>query len=152
MVPFGVVAHRAGWSRRRICQDAVSAALPALAALVAAAQESGPAQSTWGKRRYGLTVTVRVGGPASFGRTARCNTAKIAVPWQLGHIAAIGAFPGVSGRRDPITFAATALAYPVVGVVIGSMWAGSGRAVHDRLARTDVGEPNCRPRLADLHR
>ena len=138
MVPLGVIAHRAGRRRHRGYLHAVSAIPPVLATLLAAGQEAGRSQATWGKRRCRLTVADRDGAPVAFGRTLLRNTVKIAIPWQLGHVVAIGAASGGFGKRDIFTLAATLVTYPLLGLMIGSVMTRSGSAVHDRLAGTCV--------------
>jgi hypothetical protein len=63
---------------------------------------------------------------------------KIGIPWQLGHVVAIGSTFGGFERRDPATLAAAAVVYPLMVVMVVLAARGSGRALHDRLAGTQV--------------
>lgn len=136
MAPFGVVAHRRGLiGARPVITHLVSAALPVIATVWTARQESGATRATWGKRRLGLTVTTEDGDTLAFGTALLRNAVKILIPWQIGHTVAIGSAYGGWERKDPLTLAATAVTYPVLGLMIGAVVAGSGRAVHDRVVR-----------------
>jgi hypothetical protein len=53
---------------------------------------------------------------------------------------AIGAAWGGFDENDPLTVTATVLTYPVIGALVLTTVLGSGRAVHDRVARTVVVE------------
>jgi hypothetical protein len=148
LVPAGLVLLRVGPpSPGQVV--ALSAVPPVLAALWAARAESGPTAATWGKRRFGLSVRVRATaaglGPAEgaapgFGRALVRNIVKIAVPWQVGHVVAIGAATGGFDRGDALTMTATIIAYPLIAVWVLAVILGSGRGVHDRLASTAVIE------------
>ncbi len=138
MVPFGAAAHRAGWGAHRSFVLGVSAVPPLLATVLAARQEAGPRAGTPGKRREGLVVTTGSGAPVPLARALVREAVKIGVPWQLGHVVAVGAAYGGFARRDPLTLVATALTYPLLAVMAAAAALGSGRALHDRVAGTVV--------------
>lgn len=139
MVPFGVVAYRRGLiGPRPVISHLVSATLPVIATVWTARQESGAMRATWGKRRHGLTVTTEDGDALPFGTALLRNTVKILIPWQLGHTVAIGSAYGGWDRKDPVTLGATAVTYPLLGVIVGAVASGSGRAVHDRVVGSVV--------------
>ncbi len=137
-VPIGVVAQRAGWKADRSWALGTSALPPLVATVLAARQESGPRAATLGKRRQGLVVRAADGSAPRFARCLLRDAVKIGVPWQLGHVVAIGAAYGGFERRDPLTLAATALTYPLLAVMALATTRGSGRALHDRVAGTRV--------------
>lgn len=116
----------------------VSAIPPLAATVIAARQESGPTAATFGKRRQGLVVRSRGGTLVTFTRGLIRNAVKIGVPWQLGHVVAVGAVFGSFDDADPLTLAATALTYPMLGAMVVAGATGNGRALHDRLAGTVV--------------
>ncbi|MFC5992849.1 RDD family protein [Pseudonocardia hispaniensis] len=136
--PFGIIGRRTGWGGNRVFVLAVSALPPLAATILAASQESGPAQATWGKRTHGLVVTDGDGAPIGFGRATLRNAAKIGVPWQIGHVVAIGAAFGGFEKRDPLTRAATVVTYPLLAAMIVAVLRGNGRGLHDRVAGTAV--------------
>lgn len=137
-VPFGVLAHARGWGKRRSCMLAVSAVPPLVATVIAARQESGPRAATFGKRRQVLVVRFRDGSPVTFGRGLVRNAVKIGIPWQLGHVVAVGSALGYFDDGDPLTLGATVLTYPLLGAMVAAGATGSARALHDRLAGTVV--------------
>ncbi|PWH05119.1 hypothetical protein DEO23_15105 [Brachybacterium endophyticum] len=115
---------------------------PILASLWAARAESAGSAATWGKRRERLQV-VAAGpstGPASFPRALLRNAVKIALPWELGHVVAIGAVYGDldDGSSSAPVSAAMILVYPLVLGLLGTVVLGSGIGLHDRLAGTRV--------------
>ncbi len=136
--PFGVLAHVRGWGKRRSFVLAASTIPPLVATVIAARQESGPHAATFGKRRQGLVVCSRDGVPVTFGQGLIRNTVKIGIPWQLGHVVAVGAAFGGFDDADPLTLGATVLTYPLVGAMVTAGSTGSGRALHDRLVGTVV--------------
>lgn len=115
----------------------ISAIPPVLAAVWAARAESSPGRATWGKRRRRIVVD-RTGGRLSGPRALVRNLVKIAVPWQIGHVVAIGAASGGFETGNPWTLAATIAVYPLVGVLVASVAFGSGRGLHDRIAGSTV--------------
>lgn len=138
MVPIGVVAHRAGWGRHQAYVVCVSAVPPLVAVVMAARQESGATSATPGKRRRGLVVRARDGGPVTSARALVRNGVKIGLPWQLGHVVAIGAARGGFEHRDPLTIGATAVTCPLLAAMVASVARGTGLALHDRVAGTLV--------------
>ncbi|GAB3246564.1 RDD family protein [Arthrobacter pigmenti] len=138
-VPVGIIAHARGWGRKRGTVIAMSAVPPAVATALAAWEEKKHG-ATWGKRHYGLQVLDRSdsSGAAGYGRFLLRNLAKIGIPWQLGHIVAVGAAFGGFESRDRLTWGATVATYPLIAVSAASVFFGQGRALHDRLARTEV--------------
>lgn len=142
LVPLGVLLHRRGLiGPYPVRSHLASAVLPLVATVWAAKEESGPAGATRGKRCQELTVTTDGGAALSFRKALLRNTVKIFIPWQLGHTVAIGAAYGGYERKDPITLAATALTYPLLGVLIGGVVRGNGRAIHDRVVGSAVHGP-----------
>lgn len=138
-VPFGLIANARGWGRKRGTVIAMSAVPPALATALAAWEETKQG-ATQGKRHYGLQVVDQSGGSGSagYGRFLLRNLAKIGIPWQLGHVVAVGAAFGGFESRDRLTWGAMVITYPLIGVSAASVFFGQGRALHDRLARTEV--------------
>jgi len=116
----------------------VSAIPPAIATVIAARAESGPRRATWGKRRLGLEVAGSDGAPLTFIRALARNSAKIFVPWQLGHTVAVGAAWGGFEDGDPLTLSASIAVYAVIGLYAWTTLRGSGRGVHDVVADSRV--------------
>ncbi|WP_194165118.1 RDD family protein [Pseudactinotalea sp. HY160] len=116
----------------------MSAVPPIVATIWAARAEAGAAHATWGKRRMGLMVATERGPALPFPRALARNTIKIAIPWQVGHLVAIGAAAGGFDRSDPLTLTAGILIYPIIGVLAVMSAFGSGRGPHDRLTATHV--------------
>lgn len=139
IVPLGIViATSTDLGRKPAFAHVASMVPPAIATVLAARAESGPHRATWGKRRQGLEVSWADGAGLTIGRALARNAAKIFVPWQLGHTSAIGAASGGFERKDPLTYAATVAAYGVIGVYAWTGTRGSGRGVHDLIARSRV--------------
>ncbi|MBK0331051.1 hypothetical protein I8D64_06500 [Brachybacterium sp. MASK1Z-5] len=153
MLPIGIplAMHIGDAGTARAVALVSSAIPPLLAALWAARAESGPRASTWGKRREGLRVETMPGGPGGpdgadgpdgarvpFARAFVRNLVKIAIPWQLGHVVAVGAVYGDFDTGAAGTMVATVLLYGVVIVLVGTVMLGSGRGIHDRIAATRV--------------
>lgn len=165
MVPFGLVVNAlTDLGPRRSSVTAVSAIPPAIATVLAARAESGPRRATRGKRRSDLEVTAfpeqalagasdahdgvtpgpvageqaAHGAPITVGQGLIRNTVKIFVPWQLGHLSAIGAAYGDFETMRPGTVAASALTYAVIGTFAVMGLRGSGRGPHDLAAGTVV--------------
>jgi uncharacterized RDD family membrane protein YckC len=137
-VPIGLLLLRLTTPSRPMT-TVLSCAPPILAGLVAAAAESGPRAATWGKRRLGLEVRAASrDASVPFARSLVRNVVKIVLPWQLGHVVAIGAFYGGFENGDRTTMIATTLTYPVLGVLLAAVALGSGRGLEDRLAGTTV--------------
>lgn len=141
ILPGGIVlATRTDLARKPAFGHLISMVPPAIATVLAARAESGPHRATWGKRRQGLKVSDADGdaGGLTFARALRRNTAKIFVPWQLGHTSTIGGVWGGFERRDPLTYAATLAVYGVIGLYVWQGTQGSGRGVHDLIAGSEV--------------
>lgn len=138
-VPAGIlVATTTDLGSRPWYGHLVSAVPPAIATVIAARAESGPRRATWGKRREGLEVAAADGAPLTLGRALARNTAKVFVPWQLGHTVAVGAAWGGFEDGDPLTLSASAAVYAVIGLYAWTTLRGSGRGVHDLLATSRV--------------
>ncbi|SFM97455.1 RDD family protein [Pseudonocardia ammonioxydans] len=136
--PLGALAGRARERERLHAFASVVSVVPPLVATVLAARAEARYGATPGKRSHGLQVTAAGGGSAGTGRCLLRNIAKIAVPWQLGHMATIaGVFGGIE-RRDPLAVAITVAAYALPAVMVTCVVTGSGRAIHDRIAGTAV--------------
>lgn len=139
MIPVGIViATSTDLARKPAFGHLISMVPPAIATVLAARAESGPHRATWGKRRQGLEVSGADGDRLTVARALGRNTAKIFVPWQLGHTSTIGGMWGGFERRDPLTYAATLAAYGVIGVYAWKGTRGSGRGVHDLIAGSHV--------------
>ncbi len=98
--------------------------------------EAGAGQAAWGKRATGLVVVTADGGRAGAGPIALRNAVKL-LPWQLAHISIARMILEVD---DPVTtWGAYALSL-VIGLanVLMALRDPAGRALHDRIARTQV--------------
>lgn len=138
-VPAGVaIATTTDLGRRPVFGHLVSMVPPAIATVLAARAESGPGRATRGKCRQGLQVSGLDGSALTVGRALGRNTAKIFVPWQLGHTSAIGAAWGGFQHRDALTYASTVTVYALIGVYAWMGLRGWGRGVHDLIADSDV--------------
>ena len=137
-MPVGIALSTAGIGQSRVAVIGVSSVPPLLAALIAARAESNGRRDTWGKRAEHVTVGTRDGNRPTFGVALLRNLVKITLPWQLGHIVTIGAVYGGFETSDPLTLAATAVVYPLIGVQMWTCARGEGHGLHDRLARTVV--------------
>jgi uncharacterized RDD family membrane protein YckC len=138
-VPLGMVFQQQGWGQVQGLVLAVSVIPPVAATVLAGVQESGPRAATFGKRPIGLEVRTTAGERVSRGRALLRNAVKIGIPWQLGHLVAIGSTFGGFQGRDPLTLVAAAIIYPLMVVMVVLVARGSGRGLHDRLAGTQVG-------------
>lgn len=127
-------------------QNALAALVTVVPITIAlAVLESGPRQSTPGKRARRLVVQdARTGDALPFRRALLRNAVKIALPWAVGHAAvyaivgASGAATGSGGSLPPGVQAATATAYLLPAVWFASLLIGSGRTPYDRIAGTVV--------------
>lgn len=135
-VPLGLLAAGAGLAESGVFVVAASAVPVLIATGVAAHAESRG--GTWGKRRLGLRVERADGRPLLLGRAVSRNVLKIAVPWQLGHVVAIGAALGGFDRPDPALVSASLATYAVIGVGVWGVLRRSGVTVHDLAARSRV--------------
>lgn len=136
IVPIGVALHYLA-PPTPLQVIAISAIPPVAAMLWAARAESSASGSTWGKKKLALSVRRGYRSP-SFGRALVRNVVKVAIPWQLGHVVAIGAATGGFERHDGLTMTATVMVYPLIGVLALTTVLGSGRGLHDRIAGTRV--------------
>lgn len=136
--PIGLVINRLGRGGERKVALGISALPPVAATVLAAVQEAGPRQATLGKRRDGLVVTDTGGRSLTLSRALIRNAIKIGIPWQLGHVVAIGASFGGFHRRDPLSLGAAAVTYPLLAVMIIAVAHRHGRALHDRVAGSQV--------------
>ncbi len=99
--------------------------------------EAGPRQATVGKRVLGLRVVgARDGRRLSFAAALLRNALKIAVPWTIGHAAAIGLVG--SSAIGPGLAALTAAAYVLPIAYVVTLFVGEGRTPYDRGARAKV--------------
>ncbi|HLR93993.1 MAG TPA: RDD family protein [Jiangellaceae bacterium] len=136
--PIGLLAVTQGWSDRRGFVLAISALPPALATAVAAWRESRSGQaSTPGKRWQGLVVRTSDGAPR-LPRALLRNAVKIGIPWQLGHVVAVGAVYGGFEQRDLLTYVAATVVYPLIAAMVLAVLLGRGLALHDRVTGTWV--------------
>ncbi|AXK46000.1 RDD family protein [Brachybacterium saurashtrense] len=132
--PVGVLlVSTTSLGESRLFAQLVSAVPPVAATLLAARAESGPHRATWGKRRQGLEVAGAGGAALPFSRALGRNTVKILVPWQLGHLTAIGAVGGGFEEGDALTYGSAVAVYAALGVVAATVLRRPGRGVHDRL-------------------
>ena len=104
---------------------------------VAAAGFEGSARhATPGKRVLRLTVERSVGGGAGFTRSLVRNGIKYALPWELGHTAVFALFGTTTAPPLWVTIVlVVTYAIPIVSLVLLLV---TGRALHDRVARTAV--------------
>lgn len=119
---------------RRVAGDAVVglvSVLPYVAYLVTT--EASPGNATIGKRRSGLTVRSRDGAVPALGRLLVRNLVK-ALPWQLGHMAALRFTLDPESTSGILWLLACAAV--TLGVVLPPLAGRTG--VHDLLARTRV--------------
>ncbi|APX32887.1 hypothetical protein BH708_09345 [Brachybacterium sp. P6-10-X1] len=144
IIPLGLAVNAlTDLGSHRSYAYAVSAVHPAIATVVAARAESGPSRATWGKRRRGLQVKDLRGAavdeaPIPLPRALLRNTVKIFVPWQLGHVTAVGAAYGDFETLRPATVVASVLTYGVIGTFALTGLRGTGRGPHDLVAGTLV--------------
>ncbi|ATG53125.1 hypothetical protein CFK38_05790 [Brachybacterium vulturis] len=138
-IPVGVLlATTTDLGSSRLYGHLASAVPPAIATVIAARAESGPHRATWGKRRQGLTVQAADGTALGTGPALARNLAKIFLPWQLGHVCAVGAAWGGFEDGDALTIGASIAVYPVIGIYVWTGLHGSGRGPHDVLAGSSV--------------
>src|SRR3954466_5644242 len=103
--------------------------------LAAAGFDGTARHATPGKRALRLRVESRSGGPG-FGRALFRNAVKYAVPWELGHTA-VFALVGSTGA-PPLWVTIVLIAAYAVPIVSLVLMLATGRALHDRVARTSV--------------
>lgn len=102
------------------------------------ADRPGPVEPGPDHAVAGPEDTTAPGTSLPFPRALLRNAVKVALPWQLGHMVAIGAFYGGFENEDRTTIIATVLTYPVLGVLLAAVALGSGRGLEDRLAGSIV--------------
>lgn len=137
LVPVGLLVRRRYDHLDPRFSHALSTLPPVAATLIATAQESR--RGTWGHRSQGLVVRTADGRVPGAGRALLRNTIKVGLPWQLGHVVAIGAATGGLDRRHPWVKAAAMIVHSWMAAAIAAVALGSGRALHGRAARTRVG-------------
>ncbi len=104
--------------------------------VTAAGFEGSARHATPGKRALRLTVERSVGGGAGFVRSLVRNGIKYALPWELGHTAVFALFGSTAAPPLWVTIVlVAAYAIPIVSLVL---LLATGRALHDRVARTAV--------------
>lgn len=98
--------------------------------------EGSARHATPGKRALRLTVERSIGGGAGFARSLVRNGTKYALPWELGHTAVFALF-GSTTAPEPWVVIVLGVTYaiPIVSLVL---LLATGRALHDRVARTTV--------------
>ncbi|WP_020016640.1 RDD family protein [Promicromonospora sukumoe] len=135
-IPLYLAGVTTGWSA--VTTNVVSALLTALPLTIfLAVLESGPRQATIGKRVLGLKVVgARDGGRLTFARALLRNALKVALPWTIGHAAAIGLVG--STTVGPGLVALTVAAYVLPIVWVGTLFAGAGRTPYDRAGAARV--------------
>ena len=140
-----------------VAENAVATLVTVVPITIAlAVMESGPRQSTPGKRARRLVVRdARTGDALPFRRALLRNAVKIALPWAVGH-AAVYAIVGASGATGatgatgasasvpPGVEALTAIAYVLPVVWLVTLLLGSGRTPYDRIAGAVVARPTPR--------
>jgi uncharacterized RDD family membrane protein YckC len=101
--------------------------------------ESGSRQASVGKRVLGLKVVgVGDGGRLSFASALLRNMLKVAVPWTVGHAAAIALVGSGSTTIGPGLGALTAAAYVLPIAYVVSLFVGEGRTPYDRAGAARV--------------
>ena len=104
--------------------------------LAAAGFDGTARHATPGKRALRLRVESRSGGPG-FARALLRNAIKYAVPWELGHTA-VFALVGSTGA-PPLWVTVVLIAAYAIPIASLVLMLVTGRALHDRVARTTVG-------------
>ncbi|MFE7508952.1 RDD family protein [Promicromonospora sp. NPDC057488] len=129
----GVTAH---WSAATT--NVVSALVTAVPLTIfLAVLESGARQATVGKRVLGLKVVGAADGERlSFAPALLRNALKVAVPWTIGHAAAIGLVGSSAVGPGLVILTAAAYVLPVAYFV--TLFVGQGRTPYDRAGRARV--------------
>jgi uncharacterized RDD family membrane protein YckC len=137
-VPLYLAGVTGQWSA--VTANVVSALVTAVPLTVfLAVLESGTRQASVGKRVMGLKVVgVRDGERLSFASALLRNALKVAVPWTIGHAAAIALVGSGSTTMSPGLVALTAAAYVLPLVYVVTLFAGKGRTPYDRAAGAGV--------------
>lgn len=135
-IPLYLLGVTGQWSA--VTTNVVSALVTAVPLTVfLAVLESGARQASVGKRALGLKVVgVPDGGRLSFGAALLRNALKVAVPWTIGHAAAIALVGSATVGPGLATLTAAAYVLPVVYVL--TLFVGTGRTPYDRAGRARV--------------
>ena len=105
--------------------------------------EGSSRHATPGKRALRLTVQRSLGGGAGFARSLVRNGIKYALPWELGHTAVFALFGTTAAPPLWVTIVLVlAYAIPIGSLVLLLV---TGRALHDRVARTTVATASAAP-------
>lgn len=131
-IPLYLAGVTGQWSA--VTTNVVSALVTAVPLTIfLAVLESGTRQASVGKRVLGLkVVTARDGGRLSFASALLRNALKIAVPWTIGHAAAIALVGSGSTTVGPGLVALIAAAYVLPLVYVVTLFVGEGRTPYDR--------------------
>lgn len=129
-IPLYLSGVTSAWSAATT--NVVSALLTAVPLTVfLAVLESSPRQATIGKRVLGLKVVgARDGGRLTFASALLRNALKVALPWTIGHAAAIGLVGSAAVGPGLMVLTAAAYVLPIAYVV--TLFAGQGRTPYDR--------------------
>ena len=135
-IPLYVAGMTGQWSV--VTTNVVSALVTAVPLTIfLAALESGTRQASVGKRVLGLkVVNAREGGRLSLASALLRNALKVAVPWTIGHAAAIALVGSTTVGAGLATLTAAAYVLPLVYVV--TLFVGEGRTPYDRAGRARV--------------
>ena len=104
--------------------------------IAASGFEGSARHATPGKRVFRLTVERSAGGGAGFARSLVRNGIKYALPWELGHTAVFALFGSTAAM--PLWVAVVLIAAYAIPIVSLVLLLVTGRALHDRVARTNV--------------
>lgn len=137
-IPLYLSGMTGQWSA--VTTNVVSALVTAVPLTVfLAVLESGKRQASVGKRVMGLKVVgVRDGGRLSFTSALLRNALKIAVPWTIGHAAAIALVGSGSTTIDPGLAILTAASYVLPLIYVVTLFVGEGRTPYDRASGARV--------------
>ena len=129
-IPLYVAGMTGQWSV--VTTNVVSALVTAVPLTVfLAVLESGTRQASVGKRVMGLKVVgVRDGARLSFASALLRNALKVAVPWTIGHAAAIALVGSTTMSPGLVILTAAAYVLPLVYVV--TLFVREGRTPYDR--------------------
>ncbi|MFI9574844.1 RDD family protein [Microbispora rosea] len=139
LVPVGVAVYSAGLRLPVGLLNLISfLLLIAPVTLWCASRESGRFQATPGKRARGLIVVdAHSGRPIGFGPALLRNTAKIALPWELGHTVAYG-FAAAGRNPSASLMVLTIVVYVIMFAWLGALFLPSTRTPYDLLGGTRV--------------
>ncbi|MGI5190783.1 RDD family protein [Promicromonospora sp. CA-289599] len=129
-IPLYVAGMTGQWSV--VTTNVVSALVTAVPLTIfLAVLESGQRQASVGKRVLGLKVVAAGdGGRLSFASALLRNALKVAVPWTIGHAAAITLVGSTTISPGIVTLTAAAYILPLVYVV--TLFVREGRTPYDR--------------------